>query len=87
MKVPRDCGTCGQEIIYDIEGVNVFNPSELKSLDSYLEDPVKEFGKELVLKTLDEVMEAKGNYKKVRFFEKCPRCGVENVFVLYSILM
>ena len=87
MKASKKCETCGEEIVFDIEGVNVFNPGDLTGMDAFLKPRFDKFGREQVLKTLDEIMERKGNYKKVRFFKKCSKCGLEATVVIYSKLM
>jgi hypothetical protein len=86
MKVSEKCETCGEEIVFDLEGVNVFNPGDLTSMDPYVKPLFDEFGRERVLKTLDEIAEKRG-YKKVRFFEKCSKCDLETTYVLYCQLM
>jgi hypothetical protein len=83
MRAPTKCEGCGEEIVFDLEGVNVFNPGDLTSLDPYIKPLFNEFGRERVLRTLDEIEERRG-YKKVRFFEKCSKCGLEATFVLYT---
>ena len=87
MKGSKKCKTCGEEIIFDIEGINVFNPGDLMLMDPYIEPLFDEFGRERVLRTLDEVIESKENYKKVRFFKKCSKCGLENTLIIYSKLI
>jgi hypothetical protein len=87
MRVPIKCETCGEEIVFDIEGVNVFNPGDLTSMDPYVKPLFDEFGRERVLRALDEIVERKGNYKKVRFFEKCSKCGLETIYIHYCKLM
>jgi hypothetical protein len=84
MRVPVKCESCGEEIIFDLEGVNVFAPGDLAEL--CIKDLFDEFGRERVLRKLDEITEKRG-YKKVRFFEKCKKCGLEATFVLYTELM
>ena len=60
------CETCGEEIVFDLEGVNVFGPGDLEDL--CIKPLFGEFGRERVLRTLDEITEKRG-YKKVRFLK------------------
>lgn len=86
MRVSITC-RCGGEVFFDLEGTGISTPSDIHPIG----DTVKEMmgGVDVTPQSIDEGLEEffKGkDFKRYRFFQKCPKCGAENIYILWAPL-
>lgn len=81
MRVNANC-RCGELVSIEVEG---FSPSESCPVSEIVE---REFGpvdQKEIEAAIREVL-AGQSYKRIRRFEKCPKCGGEVVFINYTLV-
>jgi hypothetical protein len=84
MRVSRIC-KCGEEIFFDLGPVGLLNPSEVAPIDDMVRERVGEVSPEDLEWAVGQYLKGK-EYKRIRLFQKCSKCGVENVFIIYAPL-
>lgn len=86
MMVSRIC-KCGGEVFFDLEGKGLTTPSDIYPIGEVVNEMMG--GIEVPIKLFEEVLEEVlgwKDFKKLRFFQKCPGCGGENVYILWTPL-
>ena len=81
MRVSMTC-KCGEEVFFDIDTVAISSPFGPYSISDRVREELGEVSPELIDKALDKILEGR-ELKKLRFFQKCPKCGCENVYIVW----
>lgn len=81
MRVNTNC-TCGELVSTEVEG---YSPSESVSISEIVERECGPVDPKEIEAAIRLVLAGR-SYKRVRIFEKCPKCGAEVVFTNYMPL-
>lgn len=87
MRVPIDCRICGAEVVFDIEGVNNLNPMEIQNAIEIFREKLKGFSHEEIEWAFEQLNKGKEDRKTVRFFERCPKCGIPHTLIIHGVLL
>lgn len=81
MRVSTTC-KCGEEVFFEIDTLAINVPSDLYSITDRVREECGEVSPELIDEELTKFFEGK-EMKKLRFFQKCSKCGCENVWIFW----
>jgi len=84
MRVSTTC-KCGEEVFFEIDTVAISCPSDLYSISDRVREECGEVSGELIDEELTKLFEGR-ELKRLRFFQKCSKCGCENVYILWTPL-
>ena len=83
MRVSTTC-KCGQEVFFEIDTVAI-GPSDLYSITDRIREECGEVSPKIIDEVLTKLFEGR-ELKKLRFFQKCSKCGCENVCIFWTPL-
>lgn len=87
MRVAIDCRICGTQIFFDIEAVSNLNPMEIQNAIDIFGEKLKGFSQEDIKWAFEQLDKGKEDRKTVRFFERCPKCGMPHTLVIHGVLL
>ena len=84
MKISINCKGCGELIFFDIDTLGCSSPLEIGDVEEIFReefgvDDIKPEQMEKIMKMYCEDKE----YKGVRFYQKCPKCGSQTTLHMF----
>jgi ribosomal protein S27AE len=81
-----ECGKCGADVIFDLEGVNIFSPNDICPADDIFEEIMGYSNQGRLKGMLEDFYKDMPNRKRVSFSQKCPKCGTIHIIYIYAPL-